>query len=177
MTILIGIAGSVRRGSYNAALLRTAASLMPAEAELRIESIAVNEFDLGALLLLLIFSVWQMPHAYAIGILHRRDYSTVEIPVLPVKMGVDITRKHIILYILAFVAANLMLTVAGYTGFNFLAVAGITGAYWLYLAGSGYKTSDHRLWAQQMFVFSIVIIAVVNVMMSIDSSAYPIPAY
>lgn len=40
MTILIGIAGSVRRGSYNAALLRTAASLMPAEAELRIESIA-----------------------------------------------------------------------------------------------------------------------------------------
>lgn len=40
MTILIGIAGSVRRGSYNAALLRVAASMMPAEAELRIESIA-----------------------------------------------------------------------------------------------------------------------------------------
>jgi chromate reductase, NAD(P)H dehydrogenase (quinone) len=39
MTILIGIAGSLRRGSYNAALLRTAASLMPADAELRIESI------------------------------------------------------------------------------------------------------------------------------------------
>ena len=39
MTILIGIAGSLRRGSYNAALLRAAASLMPAEAELRIETI------------------------------------------------------------------------------------------------------------------------------------------
>jgi chromate reductase len=40
MTTLIGIAGSVRRNSYNAALLRTAASLMLSDAELRIESIA-----------------------------------------------------------------------------------------------------------------------------------------
>jgi chromate reductase, NAD(P)H dehydrogenase (quinone) len=40
MTILIGISGSVRRGSFNAALLRATAASMPAVAELRIESIA-----------------------------------------------------------------------------------------------------------------------------------------
>ena len=40
MTILIGIAGSVRRDSYNGALLAAAASMMPSQAELRIESIA-----------------------------------------------------------------------------------------------------------------------------------------
>jgi chromate reductase, NAD(P)H dehydrogenase (quinone) len=40
MTTLIGISGSTRRGSYNAALLRAAASMMPAGSELRIESIA-----------------------------------------------------------------------------------------------------------------------------------------
>lgn len=40
MTTLIGISGSIRRGSYNSALLRTAVTLMPAGAELRIESIA-----------------------------------------------------------------------------------------------------------------------------------------
>lgn len=40
MLTVIGIAGSLRRASYNAALLRAAATLMPAESALRIESIA-----------------------------------------------------------------------------------------------------------------------------------------
>jgi len=40
MITLIGLSGSLRRGSYNSAVLRAAASLMPADSELRIESIA-----------------------------------------------------------------------------------------------------------------------------------------
>jgi NAD(P)H-dependent FMN reductase len=40
MLTLIGLAGSLRRGSFNAALLRAAAAMMPPEVELRIESIA-----------------------------------------------------------------------------------------------------------------------------------------
>jgi NAD(P)H-dependent FMN reductase len=39
-TRLVGIAGSLRKGSYNAALLRTAAERMPAGTTLEIESIA-----------------------------------------------------------------------------------------------------------------------------------------
>jgi chromate reductase, NAD(P)H dehydrogenase (quinone) len=39
MTTIIGISGSLRRGSFNTALLRNANQLMPAGAELRIESI------------------------------------------------------------------------------------------------------------------------------------------
>ena len=37
---LVGISGSLRKGSYNSALLRAAASLMPSGSTLRIESIA-----------------------------------------------------------------------------------------------------------------------------------------
>src|SRR4030095_16288202 len=37
---LIGISGSLRRGSFNSSVLRAAASLMPAESELHIASIA-----------------------------------------------------------------------------------------------------------------------------------------
>lgn len=40
MITVIGISGSMRRGSFNSALLRAAAAAMPAGAELRIESIA-----------------------------------------------------------------------------------------------------------------------------------------
>jgi NAD(P)H-dependent FMN reductase len=40
MITLIGLSGSLRRGSYNSAVLRAAASMMPSDSELRIESIA-----------------------------------------------------------------------------------------------------------------------------------------
>ena len=40
MVTLIGLSGSLRRGSYNSAVLRAVAALMPADSELNIESIA-----------------------------------------------------------------------------------------------------------------------------------------
>ncbi len=39
MTKLIGLSGSLRQASYNSALLRSAASLMPEGAELVVETI------------------------------------------------------------------------------------------------------------------------------------------
>jgi NAD(P)H-dependent FMN reductase len=39
MTTLIGLSGSLRRGSFNTALLRTAATLMPADATLQIHTL------------------------------------------------------------------------------------------------------------------------------------------
>jgi chromate reductase len=40
MITVMGLSGSLRRASYNAAVLRAAGSLMPSDSELRIESIA-----------------------------------------------------------------------------------------------------------------------------------------
>lgn len=40
MTTIVGISGSLRRGSYNASVLRAAALLAPEDCEIRIESIA-----------------------------------------------------------------------------------------------------------------------------------------
>jgi chromate reductase len=40
MITVMGLSGSLRRGSYNAAVLRAAGSLMPSDSELRIESLA-----------------------------------------------------------------------------------------------------------------------------------------
>ena len=40
MIRIIGVSGSLRRASYNSALLRAAASLMPPDSELQVESIA-----------------------------------------------------------------------------------------------------------------------------------------
>ncbi len=127
-----------------------------------------NRFDIGAVILLLIFSLWQMPHCYAIAIFRFKDYTAAAIPVLPIKKGMPTARKHIVGYILAFMAATLMLTFGGYTGYVYLAVAAAMGLSWLYIAWSGYKTSDERVWAKRLFVFSILAIFAVSFMMSID---------
>ncbi|OSN06640.1 heme o synthase [Lonsdalea iberica] len=129
-----------------------------------------NQFDAGALILLLIFSLWQMPHSYAIAIFRFKDYQAANIPVLPVVKGISVAKHHITLYILAFMIATLMLSLGGYAGYKYLVVAAAVSLWWLGMALSGYKNlNDDRLWAKKLFVFSIVAITSLSVMMSIDS--------
>lgn len=133
-----------------------------------------NHFDLGAVILLMIFSLWQMPHSYAIAIFRLQDYTAAAIPVLPVARGVTAAKRHIVLYVAAFLVAALMLTVGRYTGFNYLAVAAAMGGYWLHMAWSGHKAADDRIWARKLFVFSILIITALSVMMSVDFNLHPL---
>ena len=128
-----------------------------------------NSFDLAALTLLVMFSLWQMPHSYAIAIFRFNDYLAASIPVLPVKRGILVAKKHILWYIVAFLAATLMLTIGGYAGMSYMAVAAAMGMYWLYMAWTGYKAVDDRLWARKLFVFSIFTITALSVMMSLDT--------
>jgi protoheme IX farnesyltransferase len=133
-----------------------------------------NRFDMGALLLLSIFSLWQIPHCYAIVIFRFDDYTTAAIPVLPIKRGIPSAKNHILGYILAFIAATLMLTFAGYAGYCYFAAAAGSGLCWLSIALSGFRTTDDRLWARKLFVFSILNIFVLSVMMSIDATVVPV---
>ncbi|NKI74988.1 protoheme IX farnesyltransferase [Dickeya sp. CFBP 2040] len=131
-----------------------------------------NQFDAGALILLLIFSLWQMPHSYAIAIFRFKDYQAANIPVLPVVKGISVAKHHITLYILAFMIATLMLSLGGYAGYKYLVVAAAVSVWWLGMALSGYKRpNDDRVWAKKLFLFSIVAITSLSVMMSIDSMA------
>lgn len=128
-----------------------------------------GQFDTGALILLAIFSLWQMPHSYAIAIFRLKDYQKANIPVLPVVKGIAVAKNHITLYIIAFMGATLMLSVGGYAGYKYLVVAAAVSLWWLGMAISGYKTSNNDLvWARKLFVFSIVAITALSVMMSID---------
>lgn len=131
-----------------------------------------NQFDAGALILLLIFSLWQMPHSYAIAIFRFKDYQAANIPVLPVVKGISVAKNHITLYIIAFMVATLMLSLGGYAGYKYLVVAASVSIWWLGMALSGYKKpNDDKVWARKLFVFSIVAITSLSVMMSVDSMA------
>lgn len=128
-----------------------------------------NSFDMAAVTLLVMFSLWQMPHSFAIAIFRFKDYSAANIPVLPVARGILAAKKQIVLYVLAFVLACVMLTLGGYAGLGYLAVAAAMGLYWLYMAWGGYKAEDDSKWARKVFGFSILTVMALSLMMGVDS--------
>ncbi len=132
-----------------------------------------GQFDMGAAILLLIFSLWQMPHSYAIAIFRFKDYQAAGIPVLPVVKGISVAKHHITVYILAFMIATLMLTLSGYAGYKYLIVAAAVSIWWLGMALKGYKAENDIIWARKLFGFSIITIMSLSFMMSVDFSSTP----
>lgn len=155
----------LKRHSTYAALIGSLAGATPPLAGYCAVS---NHFDSGALILLCMFSLWQMPHFYSIAIYRMEDYAAAAIPVLPVKRGVLATKTHIVGYLLAFITATLLLSVVGYTGYRYFTVALVLGLVWLVMAGMGYKATDDKRWAKKLFACSIVTIFALSMMMSID---------
>lgn len=129
---------------------------------------ASGYFDLGAALLLLIFCLWQMPHSYAIAIFRFSDYKAADIPILPVKRGVAIAKRHIVGYIVAFGAAAISLYICDYAGIGFLIVTGLISVYWLVVAIKDYSKANEVQWARRLFVVSILAITVLSLMMSFE---------
>lgn len=128
-----------------------------------------GQFDMGALILLVMFSLWQMPHSYAIAIFRFKDYQAANIPVLPVAQGIDKAKRHIVLYIAIYTLVVMLLPIGGYTGAAFMAVACTTSFWWLIMALRGYRRNiDVSGWARQVFAFSILNITALSIAMAVD---------
>lgn len=127
-----------------------------------------GSLDLGAVLLLLILVFWQMPHFYAIAIRRIDDYKKAKIPVLPIKDGMKQTKIQIFLYVLAFICATTLLSITGYTGITYLIVMLAVGMYWLWIAGKGFYAKNNQLWAKSLFLFSLKVLLIFSLMLSID---------
>lgn len=131
-----------------------------------------GQFDQSSALLLLMFTLWQMPHSYAIAIYRLKDYQAAGIPVLPVVAGIHRTKHHMLFYILAFAFVTIMLAFSSKVGWGYWIVALATSVWWLWLGLTGYtQTGDHRLWARKVFVASVVIISVLCLSLAVD---YPL---
>ena len=124
---------------------------------------------MAAAILLGMFSIWQMPHSYAIAIFRYNDYKAAGIPVLPVSQGIAKAKRHIVLHIALFALVVMLLPLSGYTGIGFLTVAFATSLWWLLMALRGYRPDINvEGWAKRVFGFSIVNITLLSVAMSVD---------
>ncbi len=128
-----------------------------------------GQFDFAVIILLAMFSLWQMPHAYAIAIYRHHDYEAAKLPVLPVAEGFEKGRERIVLYIVVFALVSLLLPISGYTGVVFFVTALATSLWWLVMALRGYRQDiDIRRWARQIFGLSVVNITALSVVMALD---------
>ncbi len=129
--------------------------------------------DAGAVILFIILCMWQMPHFYAITIYRYEDYAAAGVPVLPRINGIRETKIHISLYIIGLMFAIYALYAYQYTGAAYLVIMGVLCVIWLFMSLMGFKHKDvvgdvaNKKWARGVFLFSLVIIIVFSLTISI----------
>ena len=129
-----------------------------------------NHFDLAACLLFLILVFWQMPHFFAIALYRFQDYRAASIPVLPIKRGLQTTKIYSQFYIVIFLLAAISLTFFGYTGYGYLVIASLLGLTWFFLAMRNLTEENSVIWARKMFRFSLVVITILFMAISLDGA-------
>jgi protoheme IX farnesyltransferase len=113
-----------------------------------------DTIDPHSLLLFLIIFVWTPPHFWALAIYRRKEYAKVDIPMLPVTHGVEITRLHILLYTILLLVVSVLPFVMRMSGVVYLAGAVLLGGGFLHYAVRLLRGQDERI-AMQTFGYSI----------------------
>lgn len=116
--------------------------------------------DLGArpgLVLTAILLLWQMPHFFAIGWRHRRDYQAAGFPLRP---AVDPTGRNTAAwsfgYTLLLAPVSLLPWVAGWLGMVYGVSAALTGGWLLQRAGRFLRSTDRDPSARDLFLATLV---------------------
>lgn len=128
-----------------------------------------NSIDAGAIILFFILALWQMPHSFAIAIYRLEDYISANIPVLPVKKGVFVTKIQMLIYVALFIVATSLLPVFGFAEYAYFFVMTLLGIVWLTLGVKGFYATDNKLWARNMFIYSIIILVAFCIAIALES--------
>ncbi len=158
--------GYAKRHSVHSTLVGTISGATPVVAGY---CAASGQFDGAALILFAILLTWQMAHFYGIAMYRHDDYKAAGIPLLPVIKGMRITKAQTVVYIFGFVVATSLLTLYGHTGYSYLAVTLALGLVWLFRALSTFNQKDDRLWGRKTFLFSLIVLLVTSVMLSVGT--------
>jgi protoheme IX farnesyltransferase len=108
--------------------------------------------DPHAVLLFLMIFVWTPPHFWALAIHRRQEYASVDIPMLPVTHGVNLTRLHILLYTVLLLLVSLLPYLTHMSGPLYLVGALALGGLFLQHAWRLLRDEGH---AMKTFGYSI----------------------
>jgi protoheme IX farnesyltransferase len=108
-----------------------------------------------ALLLFLLIFIWTPPHFWPLALAKRSEYERVQMPMLPVIYGEDLTKLHILLYTILLVLVSLLPYLTGMSGPLYLAAAVVLGGGFLYYAVRLKREPGNRL-AMPTFGYSLL---------------------
>jgi len=158
--------GYAKRHTEHSTLIGT----IPGAASLVAGYTAVKDnLDTAALALFLIMLSWQMVHFYAIAIYRLKDYKAAGIPIFPLKRGVRVTKFYMVFYLVIFGLSAVWLTQSSSAGYIFLAVVLVLGVLWMQKTLRGFSSIKDGVWARGVFIFSLIVLLVLSLMLSVGS--------
>ncbi len=113
-----------------------------------------GEISSDAILLFMIIFVWTPPHFWALAIAKKEEYERVNIPMLPVTHGNEVTRKYILFYTALLVFVTMLPYVTGMSGLIYLISAIVLGGKFLHYA-IRLRSDDGVKLPMQVFRYSI----------------------
>ena len=117
-----------------------------------------GEVGISALVLFGIIVLWTPPHFWALSLNYRDDYGRANIPMLPVIVGEEETKRQIFMHTLALVAFSLLLYPLGTAGLVYLVSALTLGALFIYYAVRMWRDPSQKA-TSNLFRYSILYLA------------------
>lgn len=112
---------------------------------------------------------WTPPHTWALTLIVKRDYARVDVPMLPVVVGEQETRRLIVLYSWLFFAVTLALVPLGMFGWIYLAAALVLGAIFMRGAYRVQRQASSAA-ARSLYKYSLLHLALLFVAMVADAA-------
>lgn len=126
-----------------------------------------NTITLPAIWLFAIIFYWTPPHFWALSLLIQKDYEKARVPMMPVVMGENETRRQIFLYSLLLLAVTLVLFGMHAMGYVYLVAAVILGGILIYMSVRLLRDKTKR-WARTLFWYSNCYLAMIFAAMVVD---------
>jgi protoheme IX farnesyltransferase len=120
---------------------------------------ATGSIGLESVLLFLIVFFWTPPHFWALALLRKKEYARAGVPMLPVVVGEDETRRQIFIYSVVVALAGLTPVLFGFAGLVYGTLAALLGALFLALAIEVWRKRKGvaaQSAARRLFAFSVL---------------------
>ncbi len=165
LVLYVAVYTPLKRRSWLSVLVGGVAGAMP---PLIGWTSVTGNIDPGGLALFAVLFLWQLPHSLAIAIYRKEEYANAGLKVLPIEYNDAVTRQHIMAYSVGLVTVTLWLVKLGLGGLLTLAATVVLGAILLAKAYKGLKHQGGPVWAQNLFMYTLVYLSILFVIMAID---------
>ncbi|MCD7101926.1 heme o synthase [Pseudoclavibacter sp. 13-3] len=127
-----------------------------------------------SLILFGLIFLWTPPHYWPLAVKYRDDYSTADVPMLPVVRGRSVVGLQIVLYTWALVACSLLLIPVGGMGWLYTVTAVLSGGWFMWQTHALYSESLRGDGSRSMTVFhgSIAYLSLLFLAVAVDPLLY-----